>query len=183
MKLKTIAAIILSLAIARATEPAQFANRERENILIKEIPPGQALLMVQIRYEDESKLKSGYAEPLLYLYNRRAEGLRAVELSLENCCSGQKFLIRHLGGLQPVPFWNSRGIEPLDGKSLAFPGNLQNDQIVPNEKVKMTHFRVLAEAHAGTAVIFLIGPLEEVKKSYKIRLGQIFTWDSPRVFE
>ncbi len=182
MKLKIIAAITLSLLLSFGASLGQPGSPVG-NALIKEIPPGHALLMLQVRYQSEAKLKSTYAGPLLFMHNMRADALRAVELSMENCCSNEKFLIKHLGGLDPVPYWNSIGIEPMKGRSIAFPGRIENDQIIPNDKVKIEHFRVLANDGSGTVVVFLIGPLEELKNTYSIRLGQVFTWDSPRFFK
>lgn len=183
MKLKIIVVSILSLTFAHGDEAGQFVDRDRESVISKEIPSGQVLLMLQARFQDESSLIATYAGPLLFIHNKHKESLRAVEISMENCCSDQKFLIRHLGGLKPMPFWNSLGIQSMKGRSIVFPGKFENNQIVPNEKVKISHFRVLAGDGSGTAVIFIIGPIDEVKKAYKIRLGQVFTWESAEVLE
>ena len=204
MKLKIIAIAILNFGgiygtesgepanldreyLKRASEEvnraSDFDNRTGENILAKEVPAGEALLMVQIRYEDEAQLRSGYAGPLVFRHNKLAESIRAVEVSMENCCSEEKFHIRTLDGMKPFPYWGGMGIEPLNGKAIAFSGKIENRQIVPNEGVKISHFRVLKSDGSGTAVVFLIGPLEELKKAYKIRLGQVFTWDSPIVYD
>lgn len=183
MNLKTIATFILSLSLVWGAEPGEFLDRERENLIVKEIPSGQALLMLQIRYEDDSEIKSGYAGPLLFMINKTPQSLVAVEMSMENCCSDEHFLIRFLGGLQPVPYWNSRGIEPTKGRSIAFPREIENDQIIPNDRVRISHFRVLSDDESGTAVIFIIGPLEDVQRAYEVRLGKVFNWKNPRVFE
>ena len=183
MKRKIIVAVILSLFFVLGVSLGQQARIEGVNVLSKEIPSGQALLMLQVRYPDEASIRTTYAEPLLFMHNKRPEALRAVELSMENCCSNEQFLISYLGGLDPVPYWNSRGIQPMNGRSIAFPGKFEHDQIMPNEKVSISHFRVLADDGSGTAIVFLIGPLEELKNTYKIRLGQVFTWESARIFE
>jgi hypothetical protein len=139
--------------------------------------------MLQMRYSAEESLKTTYAEPLLFMQNKRPDALRTVELSMENCCSNEQFLISYLGGLDPLPYWNSRGIQPMNGRSIAFPGKFEHDQIMPNDKVKISHFRVLADDGSGTVIVFLIGPMNELVNTYKIRLGQVFTWDSARIFE
>jgi hypothetical protein len=183
MKRKIIAAVILSLFFVLGVSLGQQARIEGGNVLSKEIPSGQALLMLQVRYTDEASIRTTYAEPLLFMHNKRPETLRAVELFMENCCSNEQFLISYLGGLDPVPHWNSRGIQPMNGRSIAFPGKLEHDQIIPNEKVRISHFRVLADDGSGTVIVFLIGPMNELVNTYKIRLGQVFTWDSARIFE
>lgn len=183
MKRKIIVAVILSLLFMLGVSLGQQTCLRGGNVLSKEIPPGHALLMLQVRYPDEANIETTYAEPLLFMQNKRPEALRAVELSMENCCSNEKFLISYLGGLDPVPYWNSRGIQPMNGRSISFPGKLEHDQIMPNDKVRISHFRVLADDGSGTAVVFLIGPLEELVNTYKIRLGQVFTWNSARIFQ
>lgn len=48
----------------------------------------------------------------------------------------------------------------------------QHDQIKANENVRITHFLVHANDRSGSALVFITGPTEEIKKTYMIRLGR-----------
>ena len=181
MKQKIHVILAISLSLTFLCQGQVKTLLKQGNLLVKELSPRTSLLMLQVRFKNEKDMSSAYAEPIAYLENQTNETLAVLKLSLENCCSKEKFLFEELGGLSPEPFWNGSGIASLKGNTISFPGTLvKNDQINSNDKVHVSHFLVHASDGSGTAIIFLNGPLEELKKTYMINLGQVFNWESSK---
>ena len=179
MKLKTIVTLlVINATVLGFCQGQQLTVPKKDNLIVKEVAPQEAILMLRVVYKNEKEISSTYAAPLFYKVNGTDETLPMLRLSLENCCSNKSFFFEHFAGFEPIPYWNGSGGDPLNGKSISFPGSIiQHNQIKPNDKVHISHFLVHAADGAGTAIIFLTGPLEELKKAYVINVGQLFDWE------
>lgn len=157
------------------------AKGSENNFLFKEVPPKQYLLMLKVKYDGVEGIPSGYAEPVLFLENRSGEVNTYVRLSLDNCCSDDSFKIEYLVSIVPTQRWDSIGISALNGKNISFGKVALNNQILTEQGARLSSFQVNDSDESGTVLFFLVGSLEELKKSYSLKNGQAFNWELGKI--
>lgn len=172
--IEVIGVLLVGLCFWSSASPAWIPN-----LLLKEVAPGEALLVLRGDAGPGEDFSEVYLKPLVFVENRTGVERPMVRLSLENLCSDQPLTINYLARIDPVDQWDGIGYPSARGDAILFPGaRLVNEQLSNEGSVESSHFIVDGDNGEKTAIIFLLGSKAELKIEYVTRLGQAFQWRS-----